>query len=117
MKYEPYMICMHYGFSVWIFVWPSLLQAILIFTNGNTAPDSERLDVASWPLRGRKNIRIIAISVGDSVNEKQLNNVVSLPASDNVFLASNYDDIQKNIKAITKVSCKPGTKEYCYLCN
>ncbi len=72
--------------------------------------DSKRLDLASWPLRGRKSVRIIAVSVGDSLNEKQLGNVVSYPVSDNVFLASNYDDIQKNIREITQVSCKAGMK-------
>ena len=64
--------------------------------------------MASWPLRFSK-VRITAISVGDNVNEKQLKNVVSLPLSDNVFLASNYDDIQKNIKEISQASCKAGT--------
>lgn len=51
----------------------------------------------------------MAISVGNNINEKQLNDIVSLPVSDNVFIAANYDDLQKNINEITKLSCQPGS--------
>ena len=50
----------------------------------------------------------MSITVGDKVNEKALENVVSLPIQNNVFLASNYDDIQKNVRELTKASCEPG---------
>ena len=86
-----------------------LLQTLLLFTDGNSAVDSKRLDIASWPLRAR-NVRIVAVAVGSDINEKQLNDTVSLPISENVFLAANYDDLQKNINEITKLSCKPGSK-------
>ena len=69
---------------------------------------SGRLDLASWPLRASK-ARIVAISVGNNANEKQLKEIVSLPVSENVFLAANYDDLQKNINEITKMSCRPGS--------
>lgn len=70
--------------------------------------NSGRLDTASWGLRAR-NARIVAVSVGNNINEKQLENVVSLPLSNSVFLAANYDDLQKNINEITKVSCQAGS--------
>ena len=85
------------------------LQTLVLLTDGNTAVNSERLDLASWDLRARK-ARIVAISVGTSINEKQLKNVVSLPVSENVFYAANYDDLQKNVVEITKMSCKAGIK-------
>ena len=37
-----------------------------------------------------------------------MGNVVSLPVSDNVFLASNYDDIRMSISEITDMSCQAG---------
>ena len=81
---------------------------LILFTDGNTAVSSGRLDLASWPLRAT-NARVMAVSVGNDINEKQLNDVVSLPVSENVFIAANYDDLQKNINEIAKMSCKPGS--------
>lgn len=100
---------------------------MIILTDGNTDTSSKRLDLASWPLRGQKEIvgnetysavSILAISIGDTINTEQLKNVVSYPVDDNVFLAANYDDLYNNVRELAKESCqyKPGNHGMSELC-
>ena len=96
-------------------MWGSVSQAIIIITDGNKDDSIDRLDVASWPLRGqtekinanvtKSKIRIMAISIGDRINVGKLQDVVTPPLNDNVFLAADFDDMYNGMRKLAEESC------------
>ncbi|XP_047136671.1 collagen alpha-1(II) chain isoform X1 [Hydra vulgaris] len=90
-------------------------KVIILFTDGSTDVSSERLDVASWPLRKQKKrdgenevnaIRIMSVTVSNKTNSNGLANVLSPPFIENTFTAADYDDIFNSIQQIAEESCK-----------
>ena len=85
-----------------------------MFTDGNTDVSSERLDIASWPLRKQKArdgnndvnaIRIMSITVSNKTNTEGLSNVLSPPFIENTFMAADFDDIFNSIQQLAEESC------------
>ena len=97
---------------------------IVVVTDGNS--DSERpLNVVSYPLRKQKTmvnnkevdaIRIMAVSVGVNRNLANLNQIVTPPINENVFVAANYEDMYNAVRQLAKDSCEYKSCKYFGYC-
>ena len=84
-------------------------------TDGQISEGARSLAVSSWPLRKQNRtidgkvysgIRIMAVSVGETIDLQGLAQVITPPVDDNVFLARNHDDMYNAMRKLAEESCQ-----------
>ena len=75
-----------------------------LLTDGEQTPDPRAipLAVASAPLKAT-GVRMIAIGIGRNVKRNQLNTIAS--SSDDVILATSFDDLLAKVEPVVKSTC------------
>ena len=84
-------------------------KILILLTNGKQtiAADSLSLEDAARPLH-EANVRILAVGMGQNVDEKELSSVVL--KDEDVFLAPSFDDLVSLSGSVSKITCEAASK-------
>ena len=84
-------------------------KILILLTSGKQtiAADSLRLEDAARPLH-EADVRILAVGMGQNVDEKELSSVVL--KDEDVFLALSFDDLVSLSGSVSKTTCEAASK-------